>query len=709
MSTVKQQLLQRFRSSAIERLRRIDLELRDHSAPRSEEAHRTLRRDLHTIKGEARMLGLRGLSTVIHRIEDLIADGPDGKTPPTAEQVGQVQAALPQVISALSDAVQEGSTLSIQLGVVESTLGLPTPQAGTEASPSSANSIPLPAAQAVVPDAEPTAVNPTDAATTAEARPAAAADSEKESERWVHVSAQRIDTLCDGTAELEVGFRALYSQLQATRNEPVLSQNALRALYEQVEQFRTQFDEVVSQVWALRLAPVEHLLVQLAEHGYELAATQGKRVQIRLSSGSAQLERSVIDSLWDPLVHIIRNAIDHGIEEPDERGEKPAEGQLSLSAESQGPSVVLTVRDDGRGIDPERVRLAAVQKGLLSESAATALSEEQIHRLLFRQGFSTKRAVSDVSGRGVGLDVVLSAIERVGGTVSLTSQKGQGTTIQLTVPSRLSHERALVFGYGQALFAIPSRQILDVLRLSEQTIRTVAGGKALWSRQGVMPLISMATALGIGDPAQVSEETLAVVISLSDDRSAFAIAGVIGEFDLLRKPGDQLFFHCSGCLASATLDDGRLVLYLNPAALLARARQKDGALARIHPSRQKKILVVEDSPIVRQLTSLALGSGGYAITTAEDGRQGLSACERELPDLVVSDLDMPEMDGLTLLSHIRERWPGLPVIIFSNHASPEYQQRARALGASEYVVKSKADRGSLLLAVQRLLGPARDS
>ena len=261
------------------------------------------------------------------------------------------------------------------------------------------------------------------------------------------------------------------------------------------------------------------------------------------------------------------------------------------------------------------------------------------------------------------------------------SAVGAGTTFKLTIPARLSHERALVFRYQEALFAIPARQILDVFRVGEQKVRRVVGGLAMWSRQGVLPLVSMAVALGI-PAAQVDStpEPLAIVVATSDAKWAFSIADVVGEFELLRKPADPLVSACAGCVASATLDDGRLVLYLNPATLLERARRTGQVSPQLLNRVQKRVLLVDDSAIIRQLAALVLGSGGLLVSMAANGRAALALCEQQLPDLVISDLDMPEMDGLALLTRLRARWPALPVIIFSNHESPEYKQQAQALG-----------------------------
>lgn len=703
MSNAKRQLLQRFRASAVERLRRVDLALGGRFIESSEDQESVLR-ELHTIKGESRMLGLRAVSSVVHRLEDLLLAEQSDRAALSEESVRLAQQGISLLVSALTDAVPEGSTLKVTLAAVETALGM-TPSA--EPSPAAASSSRLPATESIVAPAELPAASESQhslhGAVSAQGAPSNAPHSPT-AERWIHVSSTLVDSLCDSAAELESTFRIWYSQARRTLTGTAPTAQQLRTLFEDLESYRTQFDEVTSHVWSLRLVPVEPLLMQLAQHARELAQSQGKRLHIRVSSGSAQLERSLVDALWEPLLHMVRNAIDHGIEAPAERGEKSAVGSLALTAESQGGAVLLSVQDDGRGIDPQKVRAAAVKRNLITQSAADALTEQQVHGLLFRHGFSTRTTVSDVSGRGVGLDVVLSTLDAVGGRVGIVSAVGSGTTFKLTIPARLSHERALVFRYQEALFAIPARQILDVFRISEQKVRRVVGGLAMWSRQGVLPLVSMAVALGI-PAAQVDStpEPLAIVVATSDAKWAFSIADVVGEFELLRKPADPLVSACAGCVASATLDDGRLVLYLNPATLLERARRTGQVSPQLLNRVQKRVLLVDDSAIIRQLAALVLGSGGLLVSMAANGRAALALCEQQLPDLVISDLDMPEMDGLALLTRLRARWPVLPVIIFSNHESPEYRQQAQALGADEYVVKADFDQETLLLAVDRVL------
>lgn len=710
MNDRKQQLIQRFRASAIERLRKMDLDLGHVEAESSTSPNvvSTLR-ELHTIKGESRMLGLPSVSNIVHLLEDLLRPVTQQNGPIEQNTLRHCRRGLTSLITVMNESEMDDAVLNAALSStkeeLQSALGSPV-----SSGVASKNTPESSSASVLHPEARLDQEHYSSAVSSQVSASAPSDSIEKaEVQRWVHVSSKKIDDLCDSTAELETVFHALFAQAQVTLAEKSPRSADLRALREELDRCRVRIEEVTGMVWALQLVPVEPVLVDLAQHAEDLARSQGKRVRVRIHSGSAQLERSVLDSLWDPLLHLVRNAIDHGVEQPIEREGKSPEATLVLGAESHGATLVITVGDDGRGIDAALVRNAAVARNLLSRTAADALSDAQVYGLLFRHGFSTKDTVTDISGRGIGLDVVRSAVERVGGTVELTSTLGAGTHFYLTLPARLSRERALVFSYQGTLYAIPARQVLDVLNLSAQTVRPVAGGRALWSRHGILPLVSMTTALGITGPkSQTIVEPLVIIVGTTSGPTAFSIGGIIGECELVRKPCDPLTAASSGSTASATLDDGRLVLYVNPIDLLRRVQQASSSAFDQPHAQTHRVLVVDDSAIIRHLVTQVLGAGGYSTSSAENGRQAISMCESQLPSLILSDLDMPEMDGLELLRNVRRRWPALPVIIFSSNAGMEARERATQLGAQAYIVKSSLDHEALRATVDRVLGRQRE-
>lgn len=663
MSSTRQQLLQRFRSSATERLQRIAFLLLDAAAwtpgsPSVEE----MERELHTIKGEARLLGLVELSTLIHEAEELLQaeereQAPAGWGPEGWGRVRlSLQRAIEQMLAALQGPAQARAAAQAQVAAREDAPALAAP-AG-------------PSGQALSP------------------------------ERWMHVSAMRVDLLQDIVAEFDASFRSLDSRLRLSQASLGGAQPA-RIILEDMDRCRGQLDNFISAVWALRLVPVEPTLREMAAHAHELAQGLGKQLRVSLHGGATQIERNVLDALWEPLLHILRNAVDHGIEPPAERQLKSPTAQLTISAESIGSTALITVQDDGRGIDPDTVRIAAIERGLIDP--AQPLTHRQLFELLFMHGFSTQSVVNDISGRGIGLDVVRRSIDAIGGTVTLESELGRGTKVSLCVPVRLSKERALVFGYGDTLFALPAHHVMEILRLQSSDVRPVPGGRALWSRYGILPLRSMYESLGFEES---TNEELGLVLRSGGSYWGFALAEILGEFELIRQPCDALVAAIAQVHGCALLPDGRMVLFVATDDLLRSlpGRAAPPPARRRSPLRKRHVLVVDDSAVIRSFATQLLEGSGFAVTAAPDGQQALQQLGSQLPDVVLTDIDMPEMDGLELLSRVRTQWPQLPVILFTYHSSPEQQRRALALGASAYVVKSDFSESTLLETVQRFAG-----
>lgn len=765
MSAAQRQLLQRFRASAVSRLRRMAQQLTAYA--RGESADSPLleiARELHTLKGESRMLGLRAISSVVHGTETLLEQAGVLRPEQSRQPYEHLAQAMDQTAHVLQDDPGADAAYQAALEPTQAELRLAEAAlAAAPAMPASANSQPsnssvraaiVPPKATPLPEAVaatiPGVVPPTgeirpERGKTDEGSPAAETSepSQQRQERWIQVKADRIDALCGTIAELAAGVRALrtharrfvqsgprpmtamapmsstqpntpasgeFASLTGTAagggTAPLSSDADARSLLEEFERLQTQLEGIESAAWALRLVQIEPSLHDLARHAKDLAQASNKRVRVIVQAGSVEIERPVLDTVWQPLLHILRNAIDHGIESPNDRQEqsKPAEATITLHAESAGPVVVLTVTDDGRGIVREDVRRAAILRGLLPVNHPP-LTEQQTFDLLFQHGFSTRNAVSELSGRGVGLDVVRTQVLRLGGTVSLTSHPGFGTQVTLKLPVRISKERGLVLAIAGTLFALPSRAIIEMVRLRDQDVRPVTGGRALWSRYGVVPLRSLAHTLSFAEP---QEEPHALVLSLADQQLwAFSAARILGEYDLLRQPVDPLMSKIAPATASALLDDGRLVLWLAPNDLVRLAGSQHGIPTSQRPAleaQRHRVLIVDDSAVIRALMAQVLASSGYDVTTAANGVEGLSVLERSAFSCVVLDVDMPEMDGFSLLERLRPRWPTLPVAMFTSNSSDFHRQRANTLGANAYIVKSEFDESLLVSTVAKLIG-----
>lgn len=635
--------------------------------PSDPEAIRQVQGELHTFKGEARLLGMVALSELTHALESLV--GQEGGT-----DFPKVGAALEAMRAALEAEADARSVEGRARRAANDLLGLEVGMA--------AESVPE------------NGVAPNGSARTGRAT----------EQRWVQVDAAQIDALCEQMGELTASFGRLQSDMRALVAHRVSSEQGRVA--ESLTACRARLDDAVERAWGLRLAPIEPMLQKLEQYARVLAKRAGKRLEVRVDAGPVRLERDVVDQVWDSLLHLVQNAVAHGVAEPNGGGEARA-GTLLLSAASSGADVLLTVADDGDGIDPMRLREAAVARGVVSEEDARSLRDEEALQLVFRPGFSTRHDVGQLSGRGIGLDVVKAKTEALGGSVRIFSQRGRGTRAVLTVPHAITKERVLIVEVDGALHGIPCRLVRGVLGEHDADSRP-NGGNAIRFGGQLVPVRSVSRALG---STREAKEPITLVLQLGDKTFAARVSRVVSEQDLLRRPADPLLSSAFGIGASAHLDDGRLVLLWDLVYLertLGKSRETPVANEPERaPKARSRVLVVDDSPVVTSLVSELLSSVGLVVEVARDGRQALVAIDREVPSLVLSDLEMPNMGGFELLHAIRTRSQELPVVMLTTRGSTEDRQRAASLGASAYVLKSGFQSDVLLDVVSRFVPVTR--
>ncbi|HYP74676.1 MAG TPA: response regulator [Polyangiaceae bacterium] len=650
-------LLGRFRAAVLARLRNLQtfLDELEVDAPRAGALELFLG-ELHTLKGETRMLGLETIAEIAHALEDAFSNQ---QQPP----LGLSRRALNVMLGELDEAGADPQAL----GRVAGELGLS-----------------LPETVAAAPEPK--------------ASPSAEQEAPKQV-RWTQVDAAAVDALCEKIADLSAAFGGLHSRTTVG----LQNSSSKSEVGEAFEKCRGLLEDAMARAWALRLIPVEPTLRELAAHARRLAEQLDKFVHIELHATGVQLERDVLDQLGEPLLHLIQNAIDHGLEPPAERGTKPATGIIRLTANSLGPSVTFAVEDDGRGIDPDVVRNKAVKRGLLNRERAERATDAEVLDLLFEHGFSTRDRVDKLSGRGVGLDVVRRKLASLGGRVEISSQLGRGTRFAVSVPFAITKEPLLILVFESGLYALPSRIVRAVL--SESDAPEVQGPNVLHHDGEAMPLLALSEVLGAKTDA---EQSLRLVLELGGQRYGLAVPQVLGEWELIRRPAEPVLASSGVIGASAMLEDGRLVLVLELEFLLRRLRQRDGVVSSIARPRAatKRVLVVDDSPVVRELLSEILVSAGMAVRTAENGVAALAAIEQETPDLVLSDVEMPRMGGFDLLAEIRHRSQTLPVVMLTTRGSVEDRRRAASLGANAYLIKTEFQGDALLSVVLRLAGAA---
>jgi two-component system, chemotaxis family, sensor kinase CheA len=397
-----------------------------------------------------------------------------------------------------------------------------------------------------------------EAAPVAETAPAAEADrpaaaTHKKAAATVRVDAERLDQLMHSMGELVV-HRTLVESLAAQADVPGLSQA--------MQELTRSSQALQAMVMQVRMIPVDAVFMRFPRLVRDLSGKLGKDVELKLVGKDTELDRTVVEALGDPLVHLIRNSLDHGLEPPEDRvaAGKPKTGVLEISARHAGGNVVIEVRDDGRGIDPVKVGKRAVERGLITAEAAATLDAKGAAEILFLPGFSTAEVTSDISGRGVGMDAVRTMIRELGGEVTMTSEFGAGTTSQIRLPLTLAIMAALLVEAGGQPFAIPLDRVERTLRLADQTVRSVAGQRMLVLRDGVLPLLDGSSALG-GAPGEDADH--AVIVRGQDRRLALAVTRLVGQRELVTRPLPSDVADSAAVSGGAVLSDGRIALIVD--------------------------------------------------------------------------------------------------------------------------------------------------
>jgi two-component system sensor histidine kinase and response regulator WspE len=471
---------------------------------------------------------------------------------------------------------------------------------------------------------------------------------------------------------------------------------------------------------ACRMRPFADVLAGQVRMVRDLGRSLGKQVRLEIEGEKTQVDRDVLEKLEAPLTHLLRNAVDHGIEMPEQRllAGKPAEGLIRLRASHQAGLLVLELSDDGNGVDLERLRGTIVDRHLSPLETALRLSEEELLTFLFLPGFSLRDKVTEVSGRGVGLDAVQHMVRQLRGAVVLEQTAGQGSRFHLEVPLTLSVVRSLVVEVGEEAYAFPLAHIERMCDLAPDDIVQLEGRQHFWHEGRHVGLVA-ASQLLQRPPGQGNQETLKVVVIRERDAVyGIAVERFIGERTLVVLPLDDRLGKVQDISAGALLDDGSVVLIVDVEDMLRSVDKllNTGRLERIarrtqqtQEAARKRILVVDDSLTVRELQRKLLLNRGYEVAVAVDGMDGWNALRSEDFDLLITDIDMPRMDGIELVTLLRRdtRLQSLPVMVVSYKDREEDRRRGLDAGADYYLAKASFHDDALLDAVVELIGGAR--
>ena len=536
---------------------------------------------------------------------------------------------------------------------------------------------------------------------------------EKEADRARRVAAASLRRLGAGPEFSRVGFylesiqrqvRSLSKEAEALRRLQQRSSFAMRQLGKQLQQ----------DIWQARMAPAESLVEGYGKMVRDLARDESKEIEFRATSSSVHADRRVLEALKDPLMHVLRNAISHGIETPRERaakGKSPV-GLVTLRLDTQGQRLTISIQDDGRGVDLSRVVEVAVRQRILSETDAALRTPEELARILFRAGFSTSRSVTDLSGRGMGLSVVQEAVRRLQGEVELRPADGCGTAIHLSVPLSISTHRLLLVSCAGASFAIPVHGIERLHRIRLHSVKTIEGKPIIVCDGQPTPLFSMYQLLNLEQATTSAQPDVlwVMVLHSGSRRAAVAVDAFLRETEAVIQDLGPAAASDGIVSGGVLLEDGAVAFVLNLEELLATPvhRELPSILRPSEPAPEQKpatILVVDDSMTTRTLEKSILEAHGYRVRVAVDGMEALDRLRVEKADLVIADIQMPRLDGFGLLEAMKKD-PNLnriPVIVVTSLERAEDQERGLSLGADAYIVKRKFDQGELLATIRQIL------
>jgi two-component system sensor histidine kinase and response regulator WspE len=471
------------------------------------------------------------------------------------------------------------------------------------------------------------------------------------------------------------------------------------------------------EVIASRMRPFADGTHGLARVVRDMARSLGKEARLVVAGERTEVDRDILEKLESPLSHLVRNAIDHGLEaaRARERAGKPAAGTITVEARHRAGMLHVTVSDDGAGIDLERLRQKIVERGLNSAEVAARLTEAELLEFLFLPGFSTASTVTEFSGRGVGLDVVQDTVRKVGGNVRATTAPGKGTTFHMQLPLTLSVIRAVIVDVAGEPYAFPHTRIDRLVRVPRSEVRSVEHRQFVTVDGANVGLVLAGQVLDIPAPPPAAAELPVVLLGDGTGEYGLVVDAFRGEQDLVVRPLDPRLGKVPNLSAAAILDDGSPVLIVDVEDLLRSMDQfiQAGSLVRCEAKaaagRKKRVLVVDDSITVREVERQLLLHHGYEVAVAVDGVDGWNKVRADRYDLMVSDIDMPRMNGLQLVQAVRsdERLKDLPVIIVSYKEREEDRLRGLEVGANAYLTKSSFHDNRFMEAVADLIGPAQ--
>ncbi|GAB6139996.1 hybrid sensor histidine kinase/response regulator [Methylosoma difficile] len=676
-------------------------------------------REAHSLKGLARMLGEKNMEQVAHHFESVLKASLKNHEPLAANLIEQLYHGIDDLRGLAEEAVT-GIAYPIGLDSILARL-TQTPPAESPSAPAQA----ITTEQPSIPDANPPA------------RPFATSSSDNTNETaasqidTIRVGMQQLDNLMTHVSELTVNKNRLAQRLGDVNDllfyweewkhqhrelftaELTQLENRLYALRSQLYEDNNRFDylnhEIGDGIRTIRLLPLATTFSLFPRMVRDIAKQENKQINLIIDGDDTAADKRIIEELKDPLTHLIRNAIYHAIETPEQRRAmgKPEIGTIRLSARQTPTNIIITVTDDGGGINVEKIKQRALQNLLYSADELAAMSDGQLQELIFSQGFSTADQVNDISGRGLGMAIVRITIEQLKGHLDIDSTPGVGTSIQIVLPVTLATTQVIIVEQQKRYFGIPMEAIELIRSVSPEQLFNIDGIPSLLQAEHA---VSVARLSDLLDIASTHSPHFAVIINVKHGKLALLVDRLMDEQEILLKPLGGVLKRVRNISGVTVLGNGEVCLILNPHDLVKTAYGKktvhypSAKADSAAPSKNRHLLYAEDSITARTQIKRFLEKAGYTVTAAVDGRDAYEKLAGNTFMALVSDVTMPNMDGLMLTEKIRRhpQHKDLPIILLSAMDKTDDRQRALELGANAYLSKSAFDQRHLLDALQNL-------
>ncbi len=521
-------------------------------------------------------------------------------------------------------------------------------------------------------------------------------------EQTVRVDVRRLDHLMNLIGELVLGKNRLI-RIYSDVEERYDGEKFLEELNQVVSSISAVTTDLQLAVMKTRMQPVGKVFNKFPRMVRDLSRELGKSIELIIEGEETELDKSIVEEIGDPLIHIIRNSCDHGIEPLEERRRlnKPETGKVQLSAYNEGNHIVIKISDDGKGLDPVMLKEKAIEKGVISERDAEGMSDREAFNLIFKPGFSTAKVVSNVSGRGVGMDVVKTNIEKLNGIIEIDSEVGVGTTQKLKIPLTLAIIQALLVGVQEEYYAIPLSSVLETVRISQDEIYTVDGKSVLRLRDEVLSLVRLSDIFKVDAILESNSDVYVVIIGLADQKIGVIVDYLIGQEEVVIKSLGYYLKNTRGIAGATVRGDGKITLIVDVGAMMDMAKsikvnitnlmnESENTKSKNSPS-DYIVLAIDDSSTDRAIIRKCLKPLGITLLEAANGLEGLEMLKNgdKIPDAILVDIEMPKMDGYTFASEVRKynKFKNLPLIAVTSRVTKTDRMRGVESGMTEYITK----------------------